>query len=57
MSLLFAATYLQRVRALVLYGSYARSSMSISDDVSQRIALIDRAWGSGEYMMSVFMPS
>jgi class 3 adenylate cyclase len=58
MSLLFAATYPQRAQALVLYGSYARSSSWISEDVfNQRIALIDRAWGSGEYITSVFMPS
>lgn len=58
MSLLFAATYPQRALALVVYGSYARSSTLLSDDVfNQRIALIDRAWGSGEYMTSLFVPN
>jgi class 3 adenylate cyclase len=58
MSLLFAATYPQRAQALVVYGSYARSSTLVSDDIfNQRIALIDRAWGSGEYIVSLLIPS
>jgi class 3 adenylate cyclase len=57
MSLLFAATYPQRAQALVLYGSYAHPS-HLSDDIfNQRIALVDRAWGSGEYVVSLFIPS
>jgi class 3 adenylate cyclase len=58
MSLLFAATYPQRAQALVLYGSYARPSTLLTDDVfNHRIALVDRAWGSGEYIVSLFIPS
>jgi class 3 adenylate cyclase len=57
MSLLFAATYPQRAQALAVYGSYARPSALASDDVfNQRIALVDRAWGSGEYIVSLFIP-
>jgi class 3 adenylate cyclase len=50
MSLLFAATYPQRVRGLVLYGSYARHPQ-LTDEayLKQRIELIDRSWGTGEY--------
>jgi alpha/beta hydrolase fold len=58
MSLLFAATYPQRVRALLLYGCYARSSTLLDDDVfNERVALIDRAWGTGQYILSLFIPS
>jgi class 3 adenylate cyclase len=58
MSLLFAATYPQRARALVVYGAYARPSTLLTDDIfNQRIALIDRAWGSGEYIGGLLIPS
>ena len=53
MSLLFAATYPQRARALVLYGSYARPSRLLSDE---EIKLIDLVWGTGEYLMARYMP-
>src|SRR6516164_8677270 len=53
MSLLFAATYPQRARALVLYGSYARPSRLLSDE---EIKLIDRLWGTGEYLLARYMP-
>ena len=57
MSLLFAATYPQRAQALVVYGSYGRSTALASDDgFNQRIALVDRAWGNGEYTVSLFIP-
>ena len=57
MSLLFAATYPQRAKALVLYGSFAQRSDSMSDDeFSKDIELIDRLWGTGEYMMTRYMP-
>ena len=52
MSLLFAATYPQRARALVLYGSYARPSRLLSDE---EIKLIDRLWGSGGYLMARYI--
>jgi class 3 adenylate cyclase len=53
MSLLFAATYPQRARALVIYGSYARPSRLLSDE---EIRLIDRVWGTGEYTLARYMP-
>ena len=53
MSLLFAATYPQRARALVLYGSSARPSRLLSDE---EIKLIDLVWGTGEYLMARYMP-
>jgi class 3 adenylate cyclase len=57
MSLLFAATYPQRAQAVVLYGSYARPSHLVSDDeFNKEIELIDRLWGTGEYMMARYMP-
>jgi len=58
MSLLFAATYPQRTRALVLYGSFARSRLNLSDDFfNERIALVDRVWGSGEVYLSLVTAS
>ena len=57
MSILFAATYPQRTRALVLYGSYARPSHLLSDeDFNKEIDRIDRLWGTGEYLTSRYMP-
>lgn len=57
MSVLFAATYPQRARALVLYGSYARPTHLLSDDdFNQEIELIDRLWGTGEYILTRYMP-
>ena len=53
MSILFAATYPQRTRALVLYGSYARPSHLLSDeDFNKEIDRIDRLWGTGENLTS-----
>jgi pimeloyl-ACP methyl ester carboxylesterase len=47
MSLLFAATYPQRVQALVLYGSYARHPLLTNEDyLNERI---DRLWGRRPY--------
>jgi class 3 adenylate cyclase len=58
MSLLFAATYPERATALVIYGSYARHPvLSLESGVNERIARIDRSWGSGEYMLQYFAPS
>jgi pimeloyl-ACP methyl ester carboxylesterase len=57
MSVLFAATSPQRARALVLYGSYARPTHLLSDDdFNQEIELIDRLWGTGEYILTRYMP-
>jgi class 3 adenylate cyclase len=57
MSLLFAATYPERAQALVLYGTYARYLTVDEDTFNQRIALVDRAWGSGQYITHRFIPS
>ena len=57
MSLLFAATVPQRVQALVLYGSFARPSMLLADNAfSERIALIDRVWGTGPKKRGAKLP-
>src|SRR5215468_5721176 len=53
MSLLFAATYPHRAQAVVLYGSYARPSRLLSDE---EIKLIDRLWGTGEYLLARYLP-
>jgi hypothetical protein len=52
MSLLFAASYPKRVRAIGIYGSYVRGS-DLSGDllrqrIEQNIARLERAWGTGE---------
>jgi class 3 adenylate cyclase len=58
MSLLFAATYPQRVQGVVLYGSYARHPLlTLEDYLKQRIEAIDRSWGTGEYSLGRFVPS
>jgi class 3 adenylate cyclase len=46
MSMLFAATYPERVRALIVYGT--RPVPRPEDWVRDRLALIDRSWGTGE---------
>lgn len=57
MSLLFAATYPQRVQALVLYGSFAQPSHWLShDDFNKHIELIDRLWGTGDYILARYRP-
>jgi class 3 adenylate cyclase len=57
MSLLFTASYPQRARALVLYGSFAQPSHWLSDDkFNKDIELIDRLWGTGKYMSARHMP-
>lgn len=58
MSLLFAATYPRRARALLLYGSYARSPNLLSRaELEQEIARIDRLWGTSEYTLGRYLPS
>jgi pimeloyl-ACP methyl ester carboxylesterase len=57
MCLLFAATYPHRVEGLVLYGSYARHPLLTSEAVlKERIEVIDRAWGTGEYSLGRLTP-
>src|ERR1700694_5741999 len=53
MSLLFAATYPERVVQLVLFGGFAVASTFLSNDLEQRIARIAKAWGTGELMKTV----
>jgi class 3 adenylate cyclase len=48
-SMLFAATYPERTRALALYGTYARNQGLSADGLKRRIELIKRSWGTGEY--------
>jgi class 3 adenylate cyclase len=48
MSMLFAATYPDRTRALVLYGTYARQPAQISEGLQKNLDLVERAWGTGE---------
>jgi class 3 adenylate cyclase len=58
MSLLFAATYPQRVRALILYGTYSHSGHLASEDgFRKRIEAIDQLWGTGNYTLPRFLPS
>jgi len=57
MSLMFAATYPERVQAMVLCGSYARHPIAASSDEGKgRIEAIDRLWGTGELLLSWFVP-
>jgi class 3 adenylate cyclase/alpha-beta hydrolase superfamily lysophospholipase len=44
---LFAATYPQRCRGLVLYGSFARSSWITPEGLEAYLRYVERAWGSG----------
>lgn len=56
MSLLFAATYPERASALVLYGSYARHPTLTSENIEQHLEIINRAWGTGEYIVRFMAP-
>src|SRR5258705_2815147 len=44
---LFAATYPQRCQALVLYGTFARSSWITPEGLEAFLGYIEKAWGSG----------
>jgi class 3 adenylate cyclase len=58
MSLLFAATYPERVSALVLYGSFAKQPiLGDKNYLRQQIDSIDRLWGSGEFLKQNFTPN
>ncbi|WP_245321254.1 adenylate/guanylate cyclase domain-containing protein [Bradyrhizobium sp. NAS96.2] len=58
MSLLFAATYPERVSALVLYASFAKHPiLGDKNLLRQQIDSIDRLWGSGEFLKQNFMPN
>jgi class 3 adenylate cyclase len=57
MAALFAATYPQRCRGLVLYGSFARSSSWLSaEGLEAYLRYVDKAWGSGRSLPN-FAPS
>jgi class 3 adenylate cyclase/esterase/lipase len=57
MAVLFAATYPQRCRGLVLYGSFARSSSWLSaEGLEAYLRYVDKAWGSGR-SLPTFAPS
>jgi class 3 adenylate cyclase len=56
MSLLFSATYPERARALVLYGTYARHPTLTLDVLPKHREIIDRAWGTGECIIRFFAP-
>jgi len=53
MSVLFAATYPERVVQLVLFGGFAVAPTFLSNDLEERIAQRVKAWGTGELMKSV----
>lgn len=50
MSVLFAATYPERVSHLVLYGSYARRASAELDNGRALIDFIEREWGTGNVL-------
>ena len=56
MSMLFAATYPERTRALVLYGSYAHFFPPPKPNPQYHLDLIRRQWGTGEYCMRYMNP-
>jgi pimeloyl-ACP methyl ester carboxylesterase len=53
MSVLFAATYPERVVQLILFGGFALAPTFLSNDLEQRVARIAKAWGTGELMKTV----
>jgi class 3 adenylate cyclase len=58
MSMLFAATYPERTRALALYGSYANFNEWVlpPDRLEEFIGLVERGWGTG-ITLQAFAPS
>src|SRR3712207_4464484 len=58
MSMLFAATYPQRTRALVLYGAYGHfaSWVLAEDKLARFLDTVDQSWGTGE-SLKAFAPS
>jgi pimeloyl-ACP methyl ester carboxylesterase len=58
MSLLFAATYPERARALVLYGSYARHPTLTDKEILQRyLRQIESLWGTGQFLVRNMLPT
>jgi class 3 adenylate cyclase len=58
MSVLFAATYPERIRALVLYGAYGhfRSWVLPPDRIEAALERMEKDWGTGE-SLGLFAPS
>jgi pimeloyl-ACP methyl ester carboxylesterase len=52
MSVLFAATYPERVLQLGLFGGYSAATF-LSNDLEERVARTVKAWGTGEIMKTV----
>src|ERR1700726_1471709 len=50
MSVLFAATYPERVVQLVLFGGFALAANFLAKDLEERVARVVKAWGTGEIM-------
>jgi class 3 adenylate cyclase len=58
MCLLFAATYPERARALVLYGSFARHPTLTNKEILQRnLEQIENLWGTGQFMARNMFPT
>jgi pimeloyl-ACP methyl ester carboxylesterase len=53
MSVLFAATYPERVSQLILFGGFAAGSSFRPGDPEERIARIVKAWGTGDMSRTV----
>jgi pimeloyl-ACP methyl ester carboxylesterase len=53
MSILFAATYPDRVAQLMLFGSFAARSAFQTGDLEERVARIVKAWGTAELTKTV----
>jgi pimeloyl-ACP methyl ester carboxylesterase len=53
MSMLFAATYPERVAQLIVFGGLAVSPLFFSNDLEEIIARRIKAWGTGEMMKTV----
>src|SRR6476659_7643870 len=56
MSLLFAATYPERVAQLILFARFATRSTFQTGDLEERVARIVKAWGTAE-MTKTVIPS
>lgn len=57
MCALFAASYPERVSALVLGGASARSTVLTPERVTMSEDVIDNAWGKGELIGALYAPS
>jgi class 3 adenylate cyclase/pimeloyl-ACP methyl ester carboxylesterase len=56
MAALFAATYPQRCRGLVIYGGFASPSWTTVEGLDGFFRYVEKSWGSG-HNLSVFAPS